>query len=364
MDTKTLIKLYQQGKKDFSGINLADADLSYAYLRGINLANACLTNANLVGTNLTSANLTSVNLSNASVMSAYLGEADLRGSDLTQANFSYAYLAETNLTGSYLLEANFSYTYLSKAILMKSNALQANFTKSNLSKANLIKADLSKANFQQAYLTKSNLSKANLHQANLSGANLISCQAFGTIFRNTDFTGACLEDWLINEQTVFENSNCDYIYLTYDWINDCFESRLPYSSRQNFQTGDFDYLQRLEKTRTVISLNFDDGIDWQVFLQSWDFFLSHLHTKKNNITLQIESIEKKRDNSLMIKIDVPASLDKIAVAQWFLNQYERLLAIKIQESAPTIEARKLLHATLHQNTDLTSLIKKMAMNNQ
>lgn len=362
MDSQTLIKLYQQGKKDFSGINLADADLSYAYLRGINLANVCLTNANLTGINLTSANLTGANLSNTKIMSAYLGDADFRAADLSEANFCYSYLAEANLTGSYLREANFSYTYLSRSILMKINGVEADFTKSNLSKANLIKADLSGAIFNKAYLTKTNLSKANLSHANLSGSNLIGCQAFGTIFRQGIFTGACIEDWLINEQTIFEDSICDYIYLSYDWINDHFQSRLPYNIQENFAAGDFEHLQHLEKTRTIVSLIFNDGIDWQIFLKTWESFLSHLQNRKNSLSLEIESIEKKRDGSLVLKVDVPASMDKLAIAQWFLNQYNILLGKKIQGVIATEkEDHQTFKSSLQDNTNLTNLIRKIAV---
>jgi uncharacterized protein YjbI with pentapeptide repeats len=363
MDPQTLIKLYQQGRKDFSGVDLTDANLSYSYLPGINFTNARLTNANLIGVNLTSANLTGANLSQANIISAYLGEVDLRATDLSKANFSYSYLAEANLTGSYFCEANFSYCYLSRAIVIKSSGMQADFTKSNLNKANLIRADLSGAIFQQAYLTKSNLSKANLYQANLKDANLIGCEAFGTNFPEAIFTGACIEDWLINEQTIFEKSICDYIYLSYDWINDRFQSRLPYNPQEKFATGEFEHLQYLEKTRTIVSLIFHEGIDWQIFLQTWDLFVDHLQKRNNNrLALEIESIEKKRDGNLIIKIDVPASLDKLAVAQWFLNQYNSSLSRKKQNMIATHkENEPNFDSFLQKNSNLTNLIRKIAV---
>lgn len=362
MDSQTLIKLYEQGRRDFSGINLADVDLSYAYLRGINLANACLTNANLVGVNLTSANLTGINLNNAKITSAYLGDADLRTADLSQANFSYSYLAETNLTSSYLLQTNFSHTYLSRAMLMKTNAIESDFTKSNLSKANLIKADLSGAIFSYAYLTKSNLSQANFKLSTLHHTNLIGCQAFGTIFEKANLTGACIEDWLINEKTNFTNTACDYIYLRYDWINDCFESRLPYNSQQKFQPGEFEYLQVLEKTRTVINLNFNQGIDWQVFMKTWDAFLTYLKNQNNeDLSLEIQSIEKKRDGTLRIGIDVPSNMDKLAVSQWFLNQYNNILKYKIQLLLATNKIdEQTIKYNLYGNINITNIIRKIS----
>ncbi len=363
MDSERLVKLYQEGRRDFSGINLADVDLSYAYLRGINLSNACLTNANLTGINLTSANLTGINLSNAKITSAYLGDSDLRTADLSQANFSYSYLAESNLTSSYLLQTNLSYCYLSRAMLMKVNAIEADFTKSNLSKANFIKADLSGSIFNYAYLTRGNLSQANFKHSSLYHSNLIGCQAFGTVFEKANLTGACVEDWLINNKTNFANSLCDYIYLSYDWINDCFESRLPYNSQQQFQPGEFEYLQELEKNRVIINLNFNEGIDWQVFMKTWDAFITYLKNQNHeDLSLEIESIERKRDGSLTVGIDVPSNMDKLAVSQWFLTQYNSLLKYKIKILMSNKKFnQQTIKYHLYKNVNITNIIRKMSV---
>ncbi len=98
----------------------------------LDLTNARLWRADLKGADLHSANLTDANLSNAN-----LKGADLRGADLTNADLSGANLSNANLTG---------------ADLTKANLTGADLTKANLSGADLGGLDLTEAILISAYL--------------------------------------------------------------------------------------------------------------------------------------------------------------------------------------------------------------------
>lgn len=89
----------------FQGAYLANADLSYRYLR----------NADLRDTNLAQANLFMADLTGACLRGANLSEADL-----SAANLSFA-----DLTGAILTNANMLVTDLNNTILIRANLLQA-----------------------------------------------------------------------------------------------------------------------------------------------------------------------------------------------------------------------------------------------
>ena len=93
---------------------------------------------------------------------------------------------------------------LRNADLSNMDLKKINFDKANLSGANLRHAKLDLATFNQANLSGANLTRASLQQASLRGANLDNTKliaitgwammAQGAQGKNTDFSGANLED--------------------------------------------------------------------------------------------------------------------------------------------------------------------------
>jgi len=81
MNRDELLKLYIDGKRDFS-----NADLSDANLLGANLSEANLRCADLLDANLSEANLRCADLSDANLSEANLRSADLSNADLSEAN--------------------------------------------------------------------------------------------------------------------------------------------------------------------------------------------------------------------------------------------------------------------------------------
>ena len=76
------------GKAPLIGVELEDADLSYAYLRKAHLRKAVLRDANLEGAKLQEADLQRADLRGANLQDADLQKADLRGTVLGLKPFS------------------------------------------------------------------------------------------------------------------------------------------------------------------------------------------------------------------------------------------------------------------------------------
>jgi len=234
-----LLRRYQKGVRDFTGVKLIqvslidavlheivlqDADLSRAVLRRIKMVGAILKNANLSGANLIEADLTEADLTGADLgcmklggqavhhlvgaavpISTNLKRATLRRANLTHADLSRAVLEEAcfdraNLTGAILVRVNakgcsFVECTFNKADLRWGMFDDAKFTGANLSRANLkraslVGADLRQANLWYADLTEANLRHANIHQANLIGAKLVgTCMPDGRTMMDKRYSG-------------------------------------------------------------------------------------------------------------------------------------------------------------------------------
>lgn len=110
MDARELLELYAVGKRNFSEIDLMEADLKEANLQGADFKEAILRSSDFEGanlqktilsyaqmqyTNLQRANLQGANLRGANLRAADFQGADLRGADLTAAN-----IEKTNFRGA------------------------------------------------------------------------------------------------------------------------------------------------------------------------------------------------------------------------------------------------------------------------
>lgn len=227
---------------DLQGANLENANFEDADLRGVNLEGVNLELANLEKVNLELANLKRANLE-----LAHLKEANLEVANLKGASLEGAYLYKTNLKGASLIGANLEGIYLENA---------------NLEGANLEDANLEGANLENA-----NLTGAYLGGANLKRANLKAVKAFATNFQAAILTGASVEDWQINDESILKGVECDYIFLKSDWNNDddeiIFDDRRPHVENVFFRAGDFEKLfKNDQKTEVLISRNRIKGKDF------------------------------------------------------------------------------------------------------
>ncbi|NEO72927.1 pentapeptide repeat-containing protein [Moorena sp. SIO3H5] len=387
-------------RADLRRVNLIKADLNVTNLRGANLseanlleANLCLSNlikanlnqanlckaklrsANLYKANLIEANLSGANLIETNLYKSDLCKAKLRSANLYKANLSRVNLSKTDLCGCYLGRANlsganpslaeFRNADLSQADLRGADLSWADLSKADLSLANLSKADLSGANFHKADLTKTDLSgadlsgtdlsEANLTKANLREAYLIRTQALDCNFTEVIFTGACLEDWKINQGTKLKHVICEYAYLKYDYTQDTFIERRPRNETQNFAPGEFTCL--FQKALETVDLTFSDGIDWKAFLLSFQ----QLREEYGEEYLSIQAIEKKSSGSFLIRIEVPLDASKAEIERQAKTLYEtKLSTLEGIYRAELKASHDQLASSRQRSANLWEIVKQQA----
>jgi uncharacterized protein YjbI with pentapeptide repeats len=142
-------------------------DLTNANIAGANLRGAILTDANLRGANLTHADLIGADLTHAE-----LSSADLTGAKLYEANLTGATLSHAKLTHAQLFGANLSLANLYGANFSVADLTRANLYGANFSLADLTGATLNEVNLNRAALARTNLTNVTLDRADLTGAQI------------------------------------------------------------------------------------------------------------------------------------------------------------------------------------------------
>ncbi|MEA5534524.1 pentapeptide repeat-containing protein [Crocosphaera sp. XPORK-15E] len=329
----------------------------------IDLSQADLSNLNLNGAILNDADMSDSTLARSKLIQAKLIRANLRKTSLMYTDFQFAILAEANFLGATFINTNFHLANLTQANLESASLIgrvpnqgldvfrQANIRQANFSRANLHKADLS----------GQIISDQSFNFANLSDANLARVEALGTNFENATLTGACIEDWHINSDTKFNDVICKYIYrkitgyTTKDYI---YLERRPSDETKIFNPGDFQRL--IETSRETVDLIFGQGIDWHIFLQSFN----QLRDNFPNDDLTVSAIEKKYNGAFIIKVEVPQNSDKSAIEADFWKQYQPLLDakdahIKSLESNNNFLQQEI-ESNRKENTEMLKIIKTLA----
>ncbi len=324
-------------------VKLTDAKLMRANLSDANLLDANLSDANLTGANLTGTDLTGANLSDAN-----LTGANFAGTDLTGANFTGAKLTGTKLTNAKLTGVKFDRNNL--------NLLIDQYIGIKLEGINLSGTDLEGIN----------LSRLKLKGCNLSGAKLIGVQALGTNFEDATLTGACIEDWNINSRTNLQNVKCDYIYLkaisSEEEKKYIFTERVPHDPDKIFAPGEF--TKRYQKILETVNLYFGEGIDWQVFLKSFQKLQEEERIKiadgEREIPI-VQGIENTGDGSFVIKIGVSPDMDKGEIEKSFWQKYQPMLEAQEEKYRLLLSAKdEQINDFRQQNTQLLEIIKLKA----
>lgn len=306
-----------------------------------------LSRARLFRTNLNRANLSKANLSEANLIRANLSGANLSEANLIGTDFSEAWLISADLVTVNLISAN-----LSDANLSCANLSRANLSGANCSNANLLSATLSKAVLSFANLTKAVLNQSNFCGADLSRADLSRVQVLDAKFNEATLTGVCVEDWHINSRTNLESVICDYIYLDVD-ENGEFTKRRP--SNGIFAPGDFAKL--VQKEVNTVDFTFRNGIDWLAFAQSSQKFQGQAGAEN----LDIRSMENKEDGAFVIRVNVPSNMDKRAIQQIVMEEYDvQVRKIEAEYRAHLQNPEDQIIQYRQENTDLWEVAKLMA----
>jgi len=87
MTATEILAKYKQGERNFSGLDLAGADFSFADLSNVNFSGSNLKNADFSFANLEGDNFTGADLTNANLESANLNNAELTNANLGDVNF-------------------------------------------------------------------------------------------------------------------------------------------------------------------------------------------------------------------------------------------------------------------------------------
>ncbi len=234
MDSQELLRQYQSGRRDFSGIDfrdskiegrgerlenisLRDSNLNLAHLSDFNFINSDLRGILLNGAVLSTCNFINCNLSGASLNKSRIQSLLVRNSDFSKTRIENSSFAYISINASYMNRANFQKTLFSgirlyhsdlsgidltdcriqsncefignrflyailKSVKFHYNSRCNDFSFSDLRKANLSYMDLQNSNFVGADLREANLSYSNLQRVdmtlarlkktNLEGANL------------------------------------------------------------------------------------------------------------------------------------------------------------------------------------------------
>ena len=314
-----------------------------------------------------------------------LSEADLRGANLFRAKLFGAILKNTNLSGANLFETNFSGSDLRGAILRDVNLNRsilnnilldgAKLDRSSLYSASsefynikLREIDLSGLKLEEIQLSDMNLSNFNFFGTILYGANLKGVQALATNFEGATLTGACIEDWSINCQTNLQNVKCDYIYLNegnYSKEEEkyIFSDRVPHDPDKIFAPGEF--AKRYQKILETVNLYFGEGIDWQVFLNSFQKLQEEEKIKiadgEREIPI-VQGIENTGNGSFIIKIGVSPDTDKGEIEKSFWQKYQRMLEAAEEKYRAELNFKeKEIAIYLQQNADLKEIIQSLAI---
>lgn len=340
---------------DLSEANFAHSDLSDAFLSESNLKGANFDNAKLIGAvfkelGFNKAILTSANLKNARFSKTNLSEANLSKVNLSEANLTGLDLSNVNLLGAYLNGVNLTEAYLNGANLRGLDLTKANLTGADLSSADLSEALLNRVNFSRA-----NLNGLRLKYADLRYANLSKTQLLGTDFTTAKLTGACIEDWNINSETKLDGVICEYVYLKRDK-----QERCPSSG--SFKPGEFTTLSR--KALDTVDLIFADGINWQVFFQSFQ----ELRSQHDEDNISIQAIEKKSGGAFVVRLEVPVEAHKGEIERHVKEIYEMKLQLQEQRYRAELQAKDgqistyQEHLEFHRqnNTNLMGIVKTMA----
>ncbi len=242
--------------------------------------------------------------------SAIVRDADLTGATLKNCDLR----AESLIRTRFKEVRNLDLARVGKTLLSQPNvrALLINPNlgyKKNYFKANLRGANLDDANLKDANLTQADLSEASLKNADLRGSNLTEVNAINTNFTHVYLTGACLEGWNIDQSTILDDIDCQYVYF----LNNKQERR---PSSGDFQPGEFSKL--FKQVLDSIVLIFNNGVDWKAFASAFQ----EVQVKHKETPLEIETIENKGEGMVVIKVKVSPSADKAKIHQDFIQDYQ------------------------------------------
>jgi uncharacterized protein YjbI with pentapeptide repeats len=317
---------------DLSGVNFRDAKLANTDLRARKLYRTCF--QGVTGLDRARVDNQYLDLENPKVQKLLtrkpgageysedknFSKINLQGAYLQGLDMQKFEFIESNLTGADLKGAILTGAILTGAILTGAKLTGADLRGAILTGAILTGADLIGADLEHAILTGANLNNANLNNANLNNANLVKTQALGATFSEAVLTGACIQDWSINENTYFNDVRGKYIYLKFGQHQ--LGEKQPCD--REFRAGE---LQKwIIKTYQAFNLIYRQKLELIAFVIA----LAQTAKEHEGVDVSHFSIEKN-GNSILAKLGVFQGADTSAIPQSFINYYKDAVVIQGEE---------------------------------
>ncbi len=266
---------------------------------------------------------------------ADLTDADLSDASFKSTSFTDATLTRTNFTGATQLDkAKPGNTYLAHLPLLTLLTDPSSGYEIDLSGQNLRGVYLANANLEAANFTNTDLADADLTNANLKDTNFREANCIGTNFTRAYLTGACLEAWNIDLNTVFEDVDCQYVFLRKTANTNGSRERRPHDPDTTFNPGDFEKL--FSEATNLVEILIRDGLDPEAFSATFQDLID-----KFGVTpADVRSIEKK-GNDVLVTVEVPNDTEKADFERTALRSYEDKLAkLTAERDAARLEAGK------------------------
>lgn len=137
MDANQVLEEYRKGRRDFSSIRLANANLSGVSLAGIIFNNSNLTATSFMHSDMSNADFSNCHLSRCTFSGAILKGTNFQNADLSYANFKGAYFEATTFNSANLMWAHLCESDLARSIIDNANLTWSCLIGSTLSEEQL-----------------------------------------------------------------------------------------------------------------------------------------------------------------------------------------------------------------------------------
>jgi uncharacterized protein YjbI with pentapeptide repeats len=91
---------YENGMRDFSGLNMSDANMSDADMSGADMSGADMSGANMSDADMSRANMSGANMRGADMRGANMSDADMSRANMSDADMSGADMSGANMRGA------------------------------------------------------------------------------------------------------------------------------------------------------------------------------------------------------------------------------------------------------------------------
>ena len=276
-----------------------------------------------------------------------VSEMSFRGTNLANTDLRAQKLYRTcfqDVTG--LERARVDNHYLDLEIPRVQKLLtQATSDEPDYSCLNLRGAYLQGADLRRISFIDTDLSGADLQTADLRGAILARTQVIGVDFSNANLTGICIKDWSVNDQTLFTNVVCDYVYRDLDEKG---EPTDRYPADRNFEPQEFESLY--QEIGNVAELVFKEGVNWRAL----GFSMQKLDLEDEGLGLELKGFEQRGDR-WVVRVTHNQHIPKQVVEARLLNMYDEMRGLL---AAKEEQIHQLLGITSDQAESIKELSQK------